>query len=358
MPEPLSSLSPAKQNSRSSPVKLQFPHKQEFDLSTDYIKSPTTMTSVAFAQTSSIEPIDIHPSDLTMDRPSSPSAPPSQSTSPRKAFSPIKYRLQDDRNGTDSPPGSPAEATLRFNEGLTQAIENMQNATHTDSLDDSILHHSPSSSLTPSPERDSTTHNIEGDDLDDLTVTLNLDDKSIHDETVGDLSTISAIPTDMTRFANWRNSPSKPPGPETWSPSKQLRTSIIASTPTTGQRPLRLLSSSRHSTSSNEDDDATPRRPRNSNDSPTDLMNFTTQSNIVIPPPSSAPRTMRRSPSGRGHFPSRSTLALLTGRKRLSIGKGPLVVHLRSSTKRYSTRGRYLQPLRANATVCTVHLLA
>lgn len=303
MPEPLSSLSPAKQNSRSSPVKLQFPHKQEFDLSTDYIKSPTAMTSVAFAQTSSLEAIDTHPSDLTMDRPTSPSAPPSQSTSPRKAFSPIKYRLQDDRKGMDSPPGSPADATLRFNEGLTQAIENMQNATHTDSLDDSILHHSPTSSLTPSPERDSTTHNVERDDLDDLTVTLNLDDKSVHDETVGDLSTISAIPTDMTRFANWRNSPSKPPGPETWSPSKQLRTSIIASTPTTGQRPLRLLSSSRHSTSSNEDDDATPRRPRNSNDSPTDLMNFTTQSNIVIPPPSSAPRTMRRSPSGRGAFP-------------------------------------------------------
>lgn len=238
-----------------------------------------------------------------MGRPSSPPAPPSQSTSPRKAFSPIKYRLQDDAKGADSPPGSPADATLRFNEGLTQAIENMQSMSHTDSLDESILHHSPSSSITPSPERDNTINTIAQDNLDDLTVTLSLDEKSNHDETVGDLSTISAIPTDMTRFANLRNSPSKQPGPEAWSPSKQLRTSIIASTPTTGQRPLRLLSSSRHSTSSNEDDDATPRRPRNSNDSPTDLMNFTTQTNIVIPPPTSAPRTMRRSPSGRGAFP-------------------------------------------------------
>lgn len=261
------------------------------------------MLSVAFAQTSSIDSINIHQSNITMDPPSSPSASPSQSASPRKGFSPIKYRLQDNAKVVDSPPGSPAEPTLRFNEGLTQAIENMQKATHTDSLDDSILHHSPSSSIAPSPERDSTVNHVDRDEVDDLTLTLSLGDKTIHDETVGDLSIISAIPTDMARFANLRNSPSKQPGPEPWSPSKQLRTSIISSTPTTGQRPLRLLSSSRHSTSSNEDDEATPRRPRNSNDSPTDLMNFTTQTNIVIPPPTSAPRTMRRSPSGRGGFP-------------------------------------------------------
>src|SRR5277367_3451890 len=49
----------------------------------------------------------------------------------------------------------------------------------------------------------------------------------------------------------------------------------------------------------------TPRRRLTVDDSPTDLLNFTGQSNVVIPPPGSAPRTARRSPSGRGGFPIR-----------------------------------------------------
>ena len=145
------------------------------------------------------------------------------------------------------------------------------------------------------------------DELDELTLTLSLDDKSIHDETEGDLSTISAIATDTTRFANLRTSPTKD-SREAWSPSKQLRTSVITSTPGTVQRPLRLLSTSRRSTSPTEDDEATPRRPRMSNDATTDLMNFTGQTNIIIPPPGSAPRSMRRSPSGRGAFPIKLSL--------------------------------------------------
>ena len=121
------------------------------------------------------------------------------------------------------------------------------------------------------------------------------------EDTVGDLSSISAIPADMTRFANLRNSPTKTQRPDAWSPSKQLRSSVIFNTPGATQRPLHLLARS----NSTNDVDETPRRARISGDSPTDLLNFTGQSNILIPPPGSAPRTSRRSPSGRGAFPIR-----------------------------------------------------
>ena len=238
---------------------------------------------------------------LDMDRPISPPTTSSPSASPRKGFSPIKYRLQDHSDAHSSPPGSPADPTLRFNQGLTLALDSSEVPVHTDSSSESVTHHSPESTSTTSAGRDDLTKSTDKLDLDDIT--LGFDDKTIHDDTVGDLSTISAINTDTTRFANMRNSPSKSTRADVWSPSKQLRTSIITSTPNTAQRPLRLLSSSRNSTSSNEDDDATPRRPRNSNDATTDLMNFTGQTNIVIAPPQSAPRSMRRSPSGRGAFP-------------------------------------------------------
>lgn len=137
---------------------------------------------------------------------------------------------------------------------------------------------------------------------DETEITLSIDDKTINDETVGDLSTISAIQTDTTRFANLRISPSKAYAPDSWSPTKLTRSSTIASTPSAGQRPFRLVSRSRSSNSSNEDDEATPRRLR-ANDT-ADLLNLTAQSNVILPPPS-APRTSRRSPSGRGAFPIR-----------------------------------------------------
>ncbi|KIX02543.1 uncharacterized protein Z518_08484 [Rhinocladiella mackenziei CBS 650.93] len=300
MPEPLSTLSPAKQNSRSSPIKLDFFQKPDSTLMTDPLKSPPAMSAVAVVQTTAIDTTNIHRS--IMDHPISPPVPSSPPSSPRKAFSPIKYRLHDESRFDNSPPGSLAEPTVRFTEGLTRAMDNMQKEVHTDSLDESVVHHTPHDGISASPDRARRSNSLSQDDLDDMTLTLSLDDKTSHDETVGDLSTISAIPTDMTRFANSHHSPSKPHR-EPWSPSKQLRGSIITSTPGTAQRPLRLLSTSRRSTSSNEDDEATPRGPRHSNDSPTDLLNFTGQTNILIPPPNSAPRTMRRSPSGRGGFP-------------------------------------------------------
>lgn len=219
-------------------------------------------------------------------------------SSPKKAFSPVKYRLQEDNTVTSSPPASP-EGTVRINDGLTRAIYQMEqdsqsnDSTHLSQNEMmSTIHHNPPSDP-PTPEA--------GDD--ELDFTLNLTQNSHNvgpDDTIGDLSSISAIPPDLTRFANLRSSPTKT-SREAWSPSKQLRGSVLSNAPGTAQRPLQLLSR----TSTSEDEEATPRKPRGSSDSPTDLLNFTGQTNILIPPPGSAPRTSRRSPSGRGAFPIR-----------------------------------------------------
>lgn len=209
--------------------------------------------------------------------------------------SPVKYRLQDENVAMQSPPGSPAQATLRFNEGMTRAINELEQEPV--SRKSSVNH-------TALNEDMSTIHqNQEQDDGDTIEVDLTQGlDRTTHDETVGDLSNISAIPTDLTRFAHLGNSPTKSAPSDGWTP-RANRNSIAMSTPATGQRPLQLLS--RRSTSSNEDEEATPRRPRHSADSPVDLMNFTGQTNILIPPPGPTPRTTRRSPSGRGAFPIR-----------------------------------------------------
>lgn len=248
-------------------------------------------------------------------------SPARQSVSPSKR-SPVKYRMQDDTVAMSSPPDSPAQtnATLRFNEGITRAIGDMQSEKENDSEVDAI---SPNNTVlneemsTIQQNGSSHADNRVDDDVDvtDIDITLSLD-KTIHEDTVGNLSTISAIPTDMT-FNNATDSPTKALPFDGWTP-RPNRNSIAISTPATGQRPLQLLS--RRSTSSNEDEEATPRMSRRSADSPADLMNFTGQTNILIPPPGSAPRTTRRSPSGRGAFPIRVNPAA-THRSQASVDR-------------------------------------
>ena len=207
----------------------------------------------------------------------------------------------------DSPPESPAQSTLRFNEGMTRAIGDMENeaTSRKGSISHIINNHTAlNEDMSTIHENDNKENDPDGDTI-DIDITLGLDN-TVHDDTVGDLSTISAIPTDLTRFANLRNSPSKTPTTDCWTP-RPKRNSIAISTPVTGQRPLHLLSRSSTSsnTSSNEDEEATPRGARHSAESSTDLLNFTGQTNILIPPPGPTPRTARRSPSGRGAFPIR-----------------------------------------------------
>lgn len=210
---------------------------------------------------------------------------------------------EPDRERSGSPTTSPRPA-VRFNEGLTTSMQQIQAQAKQDeersmqrNAEDELMSRIYNGNQKP------TTPSIPEDEAE---ITCNVDYNNYNDLTFGDLSTISAIPADMTRFANLRNSPTKTPRPEAWSPSKQLRSSVLMGTPGTSQRPLHLLSASRHSNSSNEDEEATPRRPQSMfNDSPTDLLNFTSQSNVNFPPPGSAQRSSRRTPSGRGAFPIR-----------------------------------------------------
>lgn len=292
MAEPLSALSLSKQNAKSSPIKLE---RQKVSYEAYYSTTYSKMESnISQRPPSSSEEEDFH--DSISSAPTSPTTgsnyqtpqiiPP---TSPRKSRSPER---------AISPRKMPVEPTIRFNEGLTQVIGETQNGTA--DMEDSVIHHDVrDDTLTSVPESGQSYAATEDlAEQDETEITLHLD------ETVGDLSTFSAVPNaDMTRFANLKgNSPTKTGGAGDWSPSKQLRTSVME-TPNTVRRPLQLVS--RRSNGSQDDFDMTPRRRFTVDDSPTDLLNFTGQSNVVIPPPGSAPRTARRSPSGRGAFPIR-----------------------------------------------------
>ncbi|KKY24125.1 hypothetical protein UCRPC4_g02591 [Phaeomoniella chlamydospora] len=174
-------------------------------------------------------------------------------------------------------------------------------------------HDAPESPRSPSPvkgkqmeyatgeeeeDEDNIIHHETHEDAEGMsTIFHGADDHNPHDEPditidIGDLSTFSAVPNvDMTLFSGLRGSPTKTGG--NWSPGKQL----LLNTPGTARR----QSPRRASFDDDDDDDATPRRPTSES---TDLLNFTGQSNVFIPPPS-VPRTSRRSPSGRGAFPVR-----------------------------------------------------
>jgi hypothetical protein len=291
MAEPLSALSPSKQNAKSSPVKFDR-EKTSYEA---YYSTTTSIIESDMPQRppSSSEEEDFH--DSISSAPTSPATGFSYQTPPIiTPTSPHKSRSPD---RTTSPRKALVDSTVRFNEGLIRVIGDMQHGT--EEVEDSVIHHNIQgdtlTSLRESGQLHEATAGRDGQDETEITLSL--------DETVGDLSTFSAVPNaDMTRFANLRgNSPTKTWGAGDWSPSKQLRTSVM-DTPNTARRPLQLVS--RRSNDSQDDFDMTPRRPF-SVDSPPDLLNFTGQSNVVIPPPASAPRTARRSPSGRGAFPIR-----------------------------------------------------
>jgi hypothetical protein len=292
MAEPLSALSLSKQNAKSSPLKLERPKTSyEAYYSATYSGMESNMPP---RPPSSSEEEDFH--DSISSAPTSPAT--GSNYQMPKVILPASPRKSRSPERAASPRKMPAESTIRFNEGLTRVIGEMQSGT-TDE-EDSVIHHDVrDDTLTSVPESGQGLAATESlADADETEITLHLD------ETVGDLSTFSAVPNaDMTRFANLRgNSPAKSGGAGDWSPSKQLRTSITE-TPNTTRRPLQLVS--RRSNGSQDDFDMTPRRRFTVDDSPTDLLNFTGQSNVVIPPPGSAPRTARRSPSGRGAFPIR-----------------------------------------------------
>lgn len=160
-------------------------------------------------------------------------------------------------------------------------------------LEDSMVHGKDEGMSTIMHGRPGSNEQAQGEDTE---ITLNMED------TVGDISTFSVIPeADLTRFAALRGGPESPTrrtGAADWSPSKQLRS---AATPTV-KRPLQLAG--RSISGGSPDSDATPRQSISNGE---DLLNFTGQSNVFIPPHSQQrPRpAMGRTPSGRGGFPIR-----------------------------------------------------
>lgn len=282
MEEPLTALSSIDQNTQSVLTKVnaltQYEHAHDLENipprhhDMNLLNGPTNDdTSIIF---------DFTPSPHKATRLRNPEL------SPIKSRSPVKYRLQDGAATITSPPASPMEQ-IEPQPGQAAVTG------------DTILDEGMSSIPHPDTEETHVGHTKAWSDGD---TTGPLDHTVQEGITIGDLSTISAIPTDLTHFAKLRQSPIKNQPHDGFTPRPSQR-NTIAVTPMTGQRPLQLLS--RRSTSSNEEDDATPRR-RLSQESPTDLLNFTGQTHLVFPPPASAPRAFRRSPSGRGAFPVRT----------------------------------------------------
>lgn len=212
--------------------------------------------------------------------------------SPNKFVSPLKKECVEESSESARSPSS--ETTIRFNEGLTQKIESPSK--NEAEPEDATMHRAlgDEGMSTIMHDRPETNRHETGDETE---ITLGME------ETTNDISTFSAIPdADLTRFAALHDSAESPTrtNAEGWSPSKQLRNSAVA-TPGTGRRPLQL--STRSQSDNSFDNDTTPRRPYSAS-SPEDLLNFTGQSNIFIPPPQSSSRTsIRRSPSGRVGFP-------------------------------------------------------
>lgn len=324
MAEPLSTLSPSKQNARS-PIKDTFSYE-----SYSFTTESTLATKMTGRPASSSTEEDFH--DSISSAPTSPSAAstyhvPESTTSSSRSHS----------------PGKPSEEALSPTKSATNQIEEdytqPNGIAQEEAIEDSVIHYDMSNGTSePSggrPEDETMneigTPSVNGDTKhspkqepesgEETEITLSIDD------TIGDLSTFSAVANaDMTRFANLRGSisPAKPDGAGDWSPSKQLRTSVV-DTPSTVRRPPYQLVSRRSTDAQERDVDATPRRAYTM-EAPTDLLNFTGQTNIIIPPPS-APRTTRRSPSGRGAFPIRVQPSPTVHRSQASLdrekGRGP-----------------------------------
>jgi predicted nucleic acid-binding Zn-ribbon protein len=297
IPSPLASLSPSIQNTKQkSPLRVDQHHISE----NECYEAKSYSSKLSYAMSTSVHQDTSEDDELQDALSSAATSPykhiskriPSNGTpSPIKVTSPLKTQsVEEDSRCAPSPP---SESTLRFNEGLTQAIESQREETEPD---DTTIHRVSGDEGMSTIMHDKTETN--GDETGEETeITLSIDD------TVNDISTFSAIAdADLTQLAAQRHSTASPTKSvaEGWSPGKQLRHSVTL-TPGTVKRPLQL--SNRSQSDDSFDNDVTPRRPY-STSSPEDLLNFTGQSNIFIAPPQSNSRSsIRRSISGRGGFP-------------------------------------------------------
>jgi predicted nucleic acid-binding Zn-ribbon protein len=291
---PLTSLSPSVQNTKQkSPLRIdqQSCSENEFDQGKAHEKTLSyTMTTHIHQDTS--EDDEYH--DTLSNGPTSP-VHISKRLSSNSIPSPVRFHsplqrppLDESRRSAVSPS---SESTIRFDEGLTQTIE--QPVTDDAEGEENTMHRADEGMSTIMHDKPASHGQDRGEETE---ITLSIDD------TANDISTFSAIPdADLTRFAALRDSAASPTRRDVgaWSPSKQLG----AGTPGTVKRPLQLPN--RSQSDQNFENDTTPRRPL-STSSPEDLLSFTGQSNIFMPPPQSSSRaSIRRSFSGRAGFPIR-----------------------------------------------------
>ncbi|KAF7508783.1 hypothetical protein GJ744_008660 [Endocarpon pusillum] len=297
-PSPLTLLSPSVQNTKQqSPLRIDQHNISESEHYEVKSSKKCLYTMSTYVHRNSSEDDDFHntPSRASISpyKGTTKRAPSGGTPSPIKFAPPIKTDTALDSAECANSPFP--ESTLRFDEGLTRECETpTKGGTEPD---DTTMHRNIEDEGMSTIMHDKEGTNQQESGEEEAEITLSIDD------TANDISAFSAIPeADLTRFAALRNSTATPIRPmvEGWSPSKQLR-NAAPSTPATVKRPLRL---SIHSQSDNSfDNDATPRRPYSASSSE-DLLDFTGQSSIIIPPPRSSSRpSTRRSPSGRGGFP-------------------------------------------------------
>ena len=306
-PSPLTSLSPSVQNTKQqSPRRIDqhlISSNEVYEAESHEKKVSYTMTTYIHQDRSEDDEVHDMRSDATTSSHEGTANASSSNgtTSPTTLVSPLKKHWGEESSvGVHSPS---SESSTHFNEGPTQKVESACEDQW--DLEDTTAHRpmGDEGMSTIMYERPETN----GHETEDETQIIHRRDDTMNDttnDTMNDTSTFSATPdTDLTRFAALRDSAESPTrrNAEGWSPSKQLRNSAAAATPGTVKRPLQL--STRPHSINSFDDELTPRRPYSAS-SPEDLLNFTGQSNIFIPPPQSSSRTsIRRSPSGRGGFP-------------------------------------------------------
>lgn len=297
-PSPLTLLSPSVQNTKQkSPLRIDQHNISEIEHYEVLNNKKCSYAMSTYIHKDSSKDDDFHDTicsgSITPSKGSSKRPLSGETPSPIKFKSPGKSDMMVESTEYARSP-SPA-STLRFNEGLTQKCEapKMGNT----EPEDTTMHRNLEDEGMSTIMHDKQETNQQESAEEETEITLSIDD------TTNDISAFSAIPeADLTRFAALRNSTASPIRPmrEGWSPSKQLQNPALG-TPGTIKRPLRL--STRSQSDNSFDNDVTPRRPYSAS-SPEDLLNFTGQSNIYIPPPQSSARpSTRRSPSGRGGFP-------------------------------------------------------
>jgi hypothetical protein len=242
------------------------------------------------------------------------------SLSPRKMSETRSPRKNDAMRGRGDI-SEEVERTLRFNEGLTRAVERLEE----DEGDESVIHHEVIHHVVEEELDGGREDTLGLDGVDEGLSTIyqgprtagqGLGDETLNIEGDTCLSTFSAVPNaDMTTFARLGDKSPTKTGPGGWTPGKQLRNHAFDATPRNHHRGGSTRDSDGFGSAS-----PTPRRgagqvSRESED--TNLMDFTDQFNQF------AQSTGRQSPRRRTASPTKTNdlSNFLSSRRAPSPGK-------------------------------------